>query len=126
MRSRMISRSSSANTPHMPSMARPVGVSLSRPCLSRNRPTPARAHVLDKLRQVQHRAAEAINAPGRDDVELAGDGVLAHAVERRALLAALGAADAVIGVQIDDRPSALDGRCSELSGADSRQFVSRY
>jgi hypothetical protein len=39
-RSRMISRSSSANTQHMPSMARPIGVSLSSPCLSRNRPTP--------------------------------------------------------------------------------------
>jgi hypothetical protein len=83
MRSRMISGSSSANTEHMPSMARPVGVSLSNPLLQQEEADTRSPEVSTNCARCQHRAVEALHAPGSDDVELAGNGVGAQPVKRR-------------------------------------------
>src|SRR6185312_1194911 len=74
----------------------------------------SRAHVLDELREVQHRAAEPVDGPCRDDIEPAGDGVLTEPVESGALVAALGTGHAVVGVELDDSPAALLRRSREL------------
>jgi len=50
-----------------------------------------------------------VDGPRGDHVELASGSGLRKSLERRALLAALGAADAVIDILLDDLPAALLG-----------------
>src|SRR5258708_4453069 len=59
-------------------------------------------------------AADAVDRPGGDHVELASGSGLRKPLERRALVAALGAADAVIDVLLDDLPAALLGDPQEV------------
>ena len=59
----------------------------------------------EKPDEILQRAAETVDRPGRDDVDLAGDCRLQQAIEFRSLVAPLGAADAAIGKHVDDVPS---------------------
>ena len=58
---------------------------------------------------------EPIDAPRQDDVELAAGGILAELVERRPPLAALGAADAVVLIDLRDLPPPLLGDAAKLA-----------
>jgi hypothetical protein len=57
--------------------------------------------------QLLQAASDAVYRPGGDHVELAVCGVLAEPVECRALISALGAANAVVRVDLDDVPATL-------------------
>ena len=71
--------------------------------------------MLDRAEQIDQRPSQAIDRPGHDDVELAPAGVLEHRVEPRALVSALGAADAGIRVDMDHGPSPPLGDLAELA-----------
>src|SRR6266446_196915 len=64
---------------------------------------------LHELHQMLQAAADAVDRPRGNHVELASGSGLRKSLERRAFLAALGAADAVIDVLLDDLPAALLG-----------------
>jgi hypothetical protein len=51
---------------------------------------------------IRSRSAEPVHRPRHDDIELPPAGVLVHGVEARALVAALGAANALVTVHRDD------------------------
>src|SRR5262249_37556593 len=59
-------------------------------------------------------AAEAVDGPGHQDVELAPTGILEHGVEARALVASLGAADAFVAVDLHNLPLATLGNLLQL------------
>jgi len=63
---------------------------------------PEGAQLGQEADQVLQAAAETIDGPGHHDIELALSGVAAQRVEGRALVATLGAADAMILVDLDD------------------------
>src|SRR5436189_5922572 len=56
----------------------------------------------EKTDQVLQAAPESINRPGHDHVKLALGGVSAQRIDARPLVAPLGAADAVVLVDLDD------------------------
>jgi hypothetical protein len=83
-------------------MALPAGVVVSRPWLMQEQVNPEGAQLGQEADQVLQAAAETIDGPGHHDIELALSGVAAQRVEGRALVATLGAADAMILVDLDD------------------------
>src|SRR5262245_33131993 len=65
--------------------------------------------------QVLKAAAQAINGPCHNHVELPSAGISAESVELRALISALGAADAVVLVDLDDLEPATLGSLAQLA-----------
>jgi hypothetical protein len=64
--------------------------------------------------QVLQRAAQSVDRPCHDQVELPLSGVSAQLVELRALVLALGAADAVITVDVDNFAAHPPGNLAQL------------
>jgi hypothetical protein len=56
---------------------------------------------------VQDAAPESVDRPDHQNVEPSPHGILQHGVECRALIPAFGAADALVLVSLDDRPTAM-------------------
>ncbi|WP_458192560.1 hypothetical protein [Bradyrhizobium sp. UFLA05-153] len=98
--------STSANTPHIWNIVRPGGVVVSGACWCRYRSHLLRGlEVAQEADQILQAAAEAINAPGRDHVDLAGGDILQQPIEARTLVAAVGAADVGVLVEACDHPA---------------------
>jgi hypothetical protein len=72
------------------------------------------ASILGLPRVLPQAAADAVDRPGRDHVELAIGSGLRKPLEPRALVAALGAADAMIHVLLDNLPATLLGDPQEF------------
>jgi hypothetical protein len=58
--------------------------------------------LLQGVDEVGQRAAEAVDRPGGQQVELPAHGILQHAIELGAPVASLGAADAGVGIDVGD------------------------
>jgi hypothetical protein len=55
--------------------------------------------------EILHAAAETVDGPGRNHVDPPRRGILEHAIKSRPLVAAFGAADAGVFVDVDDLPA---------------------
>src|SRR5262249_4275064 len=71
--------------------------------------------VLDRVEQVAQRAAQAVNRPCHDDIELPPAGVLEHGVKARPSVSSLGARDARIAIDLDHIPSAAPSDLPKLA-----------
>jgi len=60
--------------------------------------------MLDGAEQIDQGAAHPIDGPSHDHVELPAAGVVEHGIKRRALVAVLGARDALVGIDLDHFP----------------------
>jgi hypothetical protein len=101
-RSCIIERSNSANTPIIWNIASPAGVVVSMPCWRRYRSI-FKAWITDrKVTKSCNERPSRSHRPRHDHVELPLGRVLAQPVELGAFVAALGAADAVIPVDVHD------------------------
>src|SRR3954453_2929514 len=108
-RSRIMALSYSANTPIMPYIARPEAVVVSSPCWCRNRPTPASCSSLSAFTRSGSERPRRVDRPRGQQVEAASHRVFEHAVELGPPVAALGAADALVGVDRHDLVSRPPG-----------------
>jgi hypothetical protein len=68
---------------------------------------PERPQLGQEANQILQAAAEQIDGPGRDHVDLAGGGVLQEPIESWALVATLGAADAGVLIETYNLPAGL-------------------
>lgn len=64
-----------------------------------------RLQVCEKANKILQTAAETIDRPGRDHVDLARGGILEQPIETRPLVATLAAADAGILIEADHLPT---------------------
>jgi hypothetical protein len=67
------------------------------------------------LREVQRRAADAIERPGGDQIEARARRIAQQAVELGALIATLGAGDTLVDVLPDDFPASLGGNTYQVN-----------
>ena len=75
------------------------------PADCRNRSTPLAWRLTEKVQQVDQGAAQAIDRPGRDHVNVTPSDGLEQAIEGRPLVAALGAGDTGILEKLETRQS---------------------
>src|SRR5215475_6873634 len=73
--------------------------------------------------EVLQAAAEPINRPRHHYVELALGGIAAHGIEARSLVSALGAADAVVLVDLHDVEAGSSGNLPQLTLLVGRRLV---
>src|SRR3981081_4859716 len=71
--------------------------------------------VLQDTQEIDERAAEPVNRPGGDHIELLGVDGLQHCIETRPLVSALRTADACVLVDLDDLPARALGDALQLA-----------
>ena len=104
-------RSNSANTPIIWNMALPAGVVVSKPA-DAGKIIPQGVQLGKEANKVVKAPPEPIHRPGHDDIEFASAASLHMRVERRALVPALGTADALVLVDLDDVAAHAAGNLS--------------
>ena len=108
-RATIISRSNSEKMPSMPNMARPAGVVVSTDCVWMYRPVPVSRMVCSTSTRCDSDRPSPVAAPHGDQIDVPPHEGLEEGIERRALVAPLGAADALVLVDLHHRVAGAFG-----------------